>query len=133
VKIVAEANDITQQDRGASNLNFVEDYIDYYLEKAERTFKRSNTAIQRAAERARDYKELKIVVDLAKRASALADQMGEELKGEMNGKQQEIYNAIQQDTKVLYGRLRDMLKAESEGFNGSDNRAESEKLIEGVR
>jgi hypothetical protein len=118
---MAETNGMTQRESEASDLSLVEE-VDDYLREAYDAFKQSNTAIKDAAGRVFDYREVRIVVRLAKMNSILVEQMGEELDGFMNEKQQAIYNSIQAETKELYERLWNMLKPDDKESDRAKNR-----------
>ncbi len=97
--------------------------VDYEIRKSTRIFKRSNTAIEFASKRARDYDEMKQVVGFAEKLVSLALQMEELLNEVAETEQQrnEIRTCITGEAQALYERLQQMLKAKEEALNHEAN------------
>jgi hypothetical protein len=98
--------------------------VDYEIRKSIREFEQSNTAIELAAKRARDYDEMKQVVGFAEKLVSLALQMEEALNEFVETEQQrnEIRVFITEEAQQLYERLQKMLKAKEEALNHETDR-----------
>jgi hypothetical protein len=93
--------------------------VDYQIRKSIREFEQSNTAIELASKRARDYDEMKQVVGFAEKLVSLALQMDELLNEVAETEQQrnEIKTCITGEAQALYERLQQVLKANEEALN----------------